>query len=912
MRLRSIFNKPRAILALVAAGTFLAAGPVRADDSIPGWVASFLASIAQVLIELVGKLLITLIEILTAIVQYNDFINAPAVDLAWVLVRDVANMAFLIIFIAIAFATILGVEKYEYKQHLPKLLMMAVLINFSRTICGIVLDAAQVLMMTFVNGFKDVAAGNLIRGFGVTDMLTLRDFSEEEAKNAGVTDSALAAASILAVIMLVIATLTVGIIVIMFLVRVIYLWVLIILSPLAFMLAAAPGFSGKFSEWWGKFVRYALFGPILAFFLWLSFSIMAAVPPGGNLAGSNAIFQPEDTIAGRTNATITAIGNSQNLLSFGIAIALLLMSLGVANEIGVRGGSLAGSALAKIQSGSIKLAKVGALIGATGGLGTGLAAAGLLGTKTGRQFTGRKLDDLLTPTLTKGIGKVGKALFDNKYVAKVPLIGKRLGVGAAALAESGVKIRTLKEGWKQRAEDKEKMRTAKYAGASRDLFNGVIDGDKSNYAFRNQMALVNEKAKKQMEETDGSTETLIDILENSKSEVDRMAAAWNLYNQNDPNEINLESKYSKEIHNKVLEEMGVGIEKETAALAALESQIPQAILDGWKALDTQETSAKDDLQNINDEYAGDRIVARLAAFEEEQRLADRSDDEIKQGKEELEKQILEEHKQKSSPMIERLKKVYQERESNVVAANQTEEGLGGKLKDLGARRVNLSSFEKLKAKFEKYDVMDTEVHREVGLRHIFGNSPAVAQFTSKLGQLALSKGGFNSFAMSSYDPATRNYNFARLTDPANYFKHVGAVGGKARNLSIPNILGGHPGNFRFEVKKDGVRGYDDNLSDIGRRLFTLTLPNLVERNLGQLRVDALAALIGGINIKNYPDMFSDDPIKQELAKQAYYEALLEGFKKTIQPIMGFTGQDPNNVVLLAVNRNKPGNKPKPS
>ncbi|OGY91887.1 MAG: hypothetical protein A3H70_04430 [Candidatus Komeilibacteria bacterium RIFCSPLOWO2_02_FULL_48_11] len=371
-----------AVLAVVAVGTLVWLTPVSA-----GWamnqVADLLASIAQIIIELVGKIFTVLIEILLAVVDYNDFINAPAVIKGWVLVRDVANMAFLIIFIAIAFATILGIEKYEYKQLLPKLLIMAVLVNFSRTICGIIIDAAQVVMMTFVNGFKDVAAGNLIRGFGITDMLTLRDLGETE----GVTGTALAAASILAVAMLVIATVTVGIMVLMFVIRIIYLWILIVLSPFAFMLSAAPGFSGKFNEWWDKFARYVFIGPLLAFFLWLSFSIMSSVDPGQNLATQNKINFGSTTsavgMAGRTSASITAVSRSDNLLSFGIAIALLMLALSTANSIGVAGGKLAGSAMAKIQSGGIKLGKIAGL-GVLGGL-PAIAGGTLLGTQKGRQ-----------------------------------------------------------------------------------------------------------------------------------------------------------------------------------------------------------------------------------------------------------------------------------------------------------------------------------------------------------------------------------------------------------------------------------------------------------------------------------------------------------------------------------------------
>lgn len=412
MRLPRISKKFTGVLAaiflLAGLGIFGAFAPAQADTAVPGFIASALASIAQVLIELIGKVLIVLIQILLAIVQYNDFINAPAVVKTWVLVRDLGNMAFLVIFIAIAFATILGIEKYEYKQLLPKLLLMAVLINFSRTICGLIIDAAQVVMITFVNGFKEVAAGNLIRGFGLTDMLTLRDLGAQES---GISDSALAAASILAVVLLIIATVTVGVIVLMFLIRVIYLWILVALSPAAFLLAAAPGLSGKFSEWWSQFTRYVIIGPVMAFFLWMSFSIMASVKPGENLAqSSNIQFGDKvNTAVGsggvdtRVSATITEVGRADNLLSYGMAIALLLLSLTVAQEIGVKGGALAGAALAKIQSGGLKLGKLAGLTVATGGLGA-VAAAGLFGTKRGREVA------------AWGARKI--------QAGKVPLIGK--------------------------------------------------------------------------------------------------------------------------------------------------------------------------------------------------------------------------------------------------------------------------------------------------------------------------------------------------------------------------------------------------------------------------------------------------------------------------------------------------------
>lgn len=494
-----------AILAVAAIGTLALFSPAHAM----GFVATVLSDIAMVIIELVGKIFIVLIEILLAIVQYNDFINAPAVVKAWVLVRDVANMAFLIIFIAIAFATIMGVEKYEYKQLLPKLLIMAVVINFSRTICGIIIDAAQVVMMTFVNGFKDVAAGNLIRGFGVADMVSLRDFNEGEA---GVSDNSIAAASILAVAMLIIAAVTVGIMVIMFLIRVIFLWILIVLSPLAFMLSAAPGMSGKFNDWWGKFTRYVVVGPLLAFFLWLAFSIMSSVDPGQNLATQNNINfdckhnlvsgeEECDSTASRTSGAITAISRSDNLLSFFIAIALLLLALSTANSIGVAGGNLAGTAMAKIQSGGIKLAKLGALFAAGGGLG--LAAYGAYrggkGTYKGaRRLAKTEVGKMVLEDIDRKVGGkiVSKAARAAGHIPFLPA-STRKRLMAFQDIKTAPRLGKFKETWMKRRQEEREEGTLVKEAQNRDAYNLHVHGIRTDYAGQAMAGLVEKRTKEQ-------------------------------------------------------------------------------------------------------------------------------------------------------------------------------------------------------------------------------------------------------------------------------------------------------------------------------------------------------------------------------------------------------------------------------
>ncbi|OJI06569.1 hypothetical protein BK004_02920 [bacterium CG10_46_32] len=558
------FGKNKRIIATVGVagvGIFMLAAPVFAQEL--GFVAGTIAHIASIIIELAGKLLIVLIELLLVIVKYNDFINAPAVVRGWILIRDFSNMAFLIIFIAIAYATILGVEKYEWKRLLPKLLLMAVAINFSKTISGLIIDAAQVMMITFVNGFKDVAAGNLVNGLGLSQMLSYRELGVDE----NITDTAVASASILAVILLVIAVMVVGTIVLMFLVRIMYLWILIVLSPAAFLLAATPGAEGLFREWWQKLIRYAFVGPILTFWLWLSFSVMAGVGPGQNLAQSNKFFTDGATggefldVAGNTSAAISGISRSDQLLSYAISIALLLYSLMIARAMAIKGSSIADSALGKIKTGGIKLGKLAALGVATGGAGAALGVAG-------GYFGGKGA--------YKGIKKAGLPGFalnwaDKKWghhvtraggalVSKFGFTEKQKAIGRAYAAK-GTRIKDIKARYKSFKDFKNKEENAVRDAQLEDELHKQVRGRITNRAYVAERALVNEREKELGEDEDHQAvkgvESFKGLKEGKKgAEVDYIAARHALKKNNGDNTFLLHEEIAPEVVAETIKRMG--------------------------------------------------------------------------------------------------------------------------------------------------------------------------------------------------------------------------------------------------------------------------------------------------------------------------------------------------------------------
>ena len=93
-------------------------------------------------------------------------------------------MFFVVILLLIAFGTILGIEQYEWKKLLIKFVFAAILVNFSRVIAALIIDAAQVVMITFLNGVAATAGGNLINAFKLDKLLSFNpDIKPDDLDN---------------------------------------------------------------------------------------------------------------------------------------------------------------------------------------------------------------------------------------------------------------------------------------------------------------------------------------------------------------------------------------------------------------------------------------------------------------------------------------------------------------------------------------------------------------------------------------------------------------------------------------------------------------------------------------------------------------------------------------------------------
>lgn len=305
-------------------------------------IARMIAGLGSILVALLGWLVSAVIGLIVSVAQYNNFTTAQAVSLAWPVLRDFANLFFIIVLLITAIGTILGVESYQYKEKLPEIIIMAVFINFSKTITGLLIDISQVVMLTFVAAFKDIAAGNLITGSKAMKFLTYHGSGGE---GLGIGEALLGAAVtvLLAVFLLIIFFFVLLAVLLVLLWRILMLWVLAVLSPLPYLMMVFPGGHHYAQEWWETLTKYLFSGPTLAFFLWLTVSLVSVT--NGELGVELGVQHDPTPAAGVPNAVISKIGDSAELLGFLIIISLLLIGLEVASKSGVMGGEFAGKVM---------------------------------------------------------------------------------------------------------------------------------------------------------------------------------------------------------------------------------------------------------------------------------------------------------------------------------------------------------------------------------------------------------------------------------------------------------------------------------------------------------------------------------------------------------------------------------------
>ena len=217
---------------------------------------------------------------------YN-FTNNKMIVEGWVIVRDVCNLFFLLVLLFIAICTILKIEKYHAKKTLLMLIIMALLINFSKPIAIFIFDGSQLLMNFFLSKMGRDPSTQFV---GQIAMLIYDTLMKELVPKG--TSLEIAVYYLFVVVFLFMFAVAMFVTAIFMVIRIVAVMILIIVSPLAFFAAIVPDFSKMSSSWWNALFKYCYYGPAAAFFLYLAtnFAISGNVLPKLNSPNGGLII----------------------------------------------------------------------------------------------------------------------------------------------------------------------------------------------------------------------------------------------------------------------------------------------------------------------------------------------------------------------------------------------------------------------------------------------------------------------------------------------------------------------------------------------------------------------------------------------------------------------------------------------
>jgi hypothetical protein len=372
-------------------------------------VALFLYSVVW---ESVSTFTVVSAKILDYFIYYStnsSSFKTEFIEKGWAAVRDIANMFFILVLLYIAIKTVLGINVTDNKQIIGYVVIVALLVNFSLFTTKVVIDSSNILAKIFYNniitrdadgaevkniGGEKSLSVQLAKKFNPLDIIQGEELKENPGQVIVVTLLGIVVMGFMMYIFLSVALL--------FVARVISLWLSMIFSPLAFVSFILPFKIPNFGleDWANNLFKNAFLAPIFIFFLYIILQFGEALP--------GLVL---DVSAGKSWADKTV----KMLVPFIIITILLTQSKKLAVDYS-----------GKMGAAVIKAAKVvgGVVLGAVAGGAAliaaplvGGAAAGMMGSTAGKAMaqkalTGRGVGGFMARAGMKTLNYGKKASFD--------------------------------------------------------------------------------------------------------------------------------------------------------------------------------------------------------------------------------------------------------------------------------------------------------------------------------------------------------------------------------------------------------------------------------------------------------------------------------------------------------------------
>lgn len=285
----------------------------------------------------------------------TTFGNSPGVLAAWSILRDLGNIFLLFGFVFIGLSTILGIQTYAARKTLPRLIIFAVLLNFSLFAAEVVIDTSNAL------------ASGIYNQMGVADMCTSGTSPEACSKNVGISGRIFNASGLAAVrapafiqegvtanpatwgrvftsfslshqlaliqtllgltLFSTITTIVFGAAAVLLVIRGVVLSLIMVTAPIGFAGMVVP-FLGKLAkDWWHNLINQSFFAPAFVLLVFVGLTVAQGTGLGGN-----TLVQALES---------GDVSTMQAVAMFALVIGFMLAALLVAKKFGAYGADFA-------------------------------------------------------------------------------------------------------------------------------------------------------------------------------------------------------------------------------------------------------------------------------------------------------------------------------------------------------------------------------------------------------------------------------------------------------------------------------------------------------------------------------------------------------------------------------------------
>jgi len=285
--------------------------------------------------------LVLVAGLLNIILNLNKFLDVGVVQTGWAVTLSFTNSFFGLILLVIAFGIILGIEKIGTKQLIVDLIISVFLINFSLAIAGVFIDFSQVLTEQFLSPIINSPAGiagSLLGGSAIDKLYKPSDLTPDSPwdklkKSVAVVYNAATASPGMVIdilftnIFLVILVFALLAMVVTLFYRIVFLWILLILSPIIWAFRILPSTQEYWGKWWTEFWKWTMFAPSYSFFIYLAVSMANTGSINKLLDGQN--FDPHSNIF-----LSTFTSSASYIMQFAALIIILLAGLVLSTQAG--------------------------------------------------------------------------------------------------------------------------------------------------------------------------------------------------------------------------------------------------------------------------------------------------------------------------------------------------------------------------------------------------------------------------------------------------------------------------------------------------------------------------------------------------------------------------------------------------